>query len=242
MAHDLGHYAAGTRKQGTPVLASQFLERLKGRMRHGLLTQEILDSGGRVGIRLMPYLVVDESPDLDAGLPPAAANHVVRPLTADDMPLLASMPGREREAHKARERLQFAECLGLFVDGRLVGYTWSRRDRIVHGGKVELHRLGPEEAYLFDIYVNREFRGHGLAHVMRQESYRHLAARGIRRFFSISAYFNESTRKFKSRLGARDLELRILFKLRSVAMADFRLRRYVPDAGLSSRRAYFMRG
>lgn len=44
-------------------------------------------------------------------------------MTIDDMPLLAGVPGREREVDKARERLTEADCPGIFVDGKLAGYA-----------------------------------------------------------------------------------------------------------------------
>jgi len=188
----------------------------------------------------MPYTLVDESPGLFLDVPAGAPNCAVRQLTADDMPLLVKLPGRERDVEQALARLNDAECLGIFVDGALAGYTWSRFDRILHARQIELHALGPDEAYLFDIYIDKAYRGLGIARVLRQHLYRHLAAKGIRRFYSISAYFNRSTRKFKARLGARELEFRVLLKLRSMVSMDFRLKRYTGHCALGTKRVYFV--
>jgi hypothetical protein len=38
------------------------------------------------------------------------------------------------------------------------------------------------------------------------------------------------------------VELRVLFKLGSIVSLDFRLRRYVGNSGLDTKRAYFVRG
>lgn len=222
-------------------MTNQFLQRLKGRVKHGLLTQEILDRAGRLGLLLMPYTIVDESPGLSLNVGTGSPSYTVRPLTADDMPLLANLPGRERDVEKILARLNDAECLGIFVDDALAGYSWSRFDQILHARQIQLHTLGPDEAYLFDLYIVKAYRGLGIAHVLRQQLYRHLAAKGIKRFYSISLYFNRSTRKFKARLGASEMELRVLLKLRSIVSMDFRLKRYTGNSGLFTKRVYFVR-
>ena len=190
----------------------------------------------------MPYTIVVESPGLYVDVRTAAPNCTMRQLTARDMPLLAKLPGREREVEKALARLNDAECLGIFVDGAVAGYTWCRFDRMLHARQIELHILERDEAYLFDIYVDKAYRGLGVAHVLRHQLYRHLAAKGIKRFYSISAYFNRSTRKFKAKLGAREVELRVLLKLRSIVSIDFRLKRYAGNQCLGTKRVYFVRG
>lgn len=223
-------------------MASQLLQQLKGRIKHGLLVQEILDRTGRLGLRAMAYTIVVESPAADSDVRTGAVGYIVRQLTAEDMPLLANLPGRERDLEKTLAQLNDAECLGIFIDGALAGYTWSRFDRILHARRIELHKLKRDESYLFDLYVDKAYRGLGIAQVLRRQSYRQLAMKGINRFYSISSYFNRSTRRFKAKLGAREVELRLLLKLGSIVSLDFRLRRYVGNSGLDTKRAYFVRG
>ncbi len=224
-------------------MTNHFLDRLKGRIKYGLLTQEILDGFGRLGVRVTPYVIVDESPGASLDIQLEAADYIVRTLTADDIALIANMPGRKRDLNKTLARLDDSECLGIFVNGTLAGYTWSRYDRISRSkGRIELHVLKPDEAYLFDMYVDKPFRGMALAPLLRHRSYRHVLAKEVRRFYSITPYFNRSSRKFKAKLGARELELRVGLKLWSLMDADFRIRRYEADNPLETKRVYFVRG
>ena len=89
-----------------------------------------------------------------------------------------------------------------------------------------MHRLSHDEAYLFDMYVDKDFRGMSLAPLLRHHLFQHLTSQGVRRFYSMTAYFNRSSRKFKAKLGARELELRFTIGFWSRLNADFLLRRY----------------
>jgi GNAT superfamily N-acetyltransferase len=224
-------------------MTHRFLERFTGRVRYGLLMQEILDRVGRLGIRLTPYLVVAESSATTPDFQTDAMDYTIRPLSTDDMVQIANSPDRKRDLNKTLERLEFSQCIGIFVKGTLAGYSWSRSDRITRsGGRIELHALKPDEAYLFDMYIARPFRGMALAPLLRHHLYRHLEAEGVRRFYSITSYFNRSSRKFKAKLGARRIELRAALKLWSLMEIDFRLRRYEEDGPFGPKRLYLVRG
>ncbi len=111
-------------------MIGQFLQRLKGRIKYGLLTQEILDRVGRSGVSLVPYVIVDESPCASLDIEPGTPNYTVRQLSADEMSLIANMPDRKKDINRTLARLDDCECLGIFVNGTIAGYTWSRSDRI----------------------------------------------------------------------------------------------------------------
>ena len=224
-------------------MTSQSLARLKGRIKYGLLTQEILDRLGKLGVRVTPYLLVDESPGALLDFEVKATACTMRPLLPDDMPLIVNMPGRKRKPDQISTRLNEADCLGVFVGDALAGYTWSRYDRIASSsGRIELYRLGPNEAYLFDMFIDKSFRGMALAPLLRHCLYQRLLAKGIRIFYSITSYFNRSSRRFKAKLGAQELELRVGLSSWSLWDADFLLKRYVADHPLRTRRAYFAHG
>ena len=92
------------------------------------------------------------------------------------------------------------------------------------------------------MYVAKLFRGMAHAPLLRHHLYRHLEAEGVRRFYSITSYFNRSSRKFKAKLGARRIELRADLKFWSLMEVDFRLRRYEADDPLRPKRLYLVRG
>ena len=222
-------------------MSSQFLGRLRGRIKHGLLTQEILDRLGGLGIRLTPYLIVDESPGALINYEREISDCSFRPLGANEMHMVANMPNRKRDLEGVLSRLAVAECLGAFIGDTLAGYTWSRRDQVGRlRGRIQFHQLSPDEAYLFDMYVDKDFRGMSLAPLLRHHLFQHLLSKGVRRFYSITTYFNRSSRKFKAKLGARELELRFTIGFWSRLHADFLLRRYDKNTPIRTKRAYFV--
>lgn len=220
--------------------SNQLMKRLTGRLRYGLLTQEILGRLSRLGLRFVPYTIVDESAGALVDYEGEDSDSVMRPLDAGEMHRVANMPHRKQNAEDVLSRLSHAECFGAFVGDTLAGYTWSRYDRIARSqGRIQLHRLVPGEAYLFDMYVDKQFRGMSLAPHLRHRLFRHLAEQGIHRFYSISDYFNRSSRRFKDKLGAREIELRIGVRVWSLIDADFLLRRYEKTNPMNTKRAYF---
>ena len=222
-------------------MSGQFLSRLRGRIKHGLLMQEVLVRLGGLGVRFMPYLIVDDSPSVLSHYEGELSSSCFRLLDASDMHMVANMPNRKRSLEDAVSRLEYAECLGAFIGDTLAGYTWSRRDQFSQiRGRIQLHQLSHDEAYLFDMYVDRNFRGMSLAPLLRHHLLQHLSSKGVRRFYSITAYFNQSSRKFKAKLGARDLELRFSISFWSRLNADFLLRRYDKSNPIKTKRAYFV--
>jgi hypothetical protein len=211
--------------------AHQLWERLLGRLRYGLLIQEILDRLVRAGLIIYPYFVVLE-PAGD-GLPPAPApGCTFRMLGAGDVDEVVRVLVGRITAEIYLELLLQTECLGVFYDGKLAGYTWARLDMVPvpDGLGQAVFDLQPDEAYLFDMYVASPYRGLQLAGTLRQTMQRELSLRGRTRFYSLTLAFNRSSRRFKSRLGAREVELRIHLRLciASLRGCDLRLWRRQP--------------
>jgi len=221
-------------------MSGRVLDRLKGRIKYGLLTQELLDRLRRFGVQLTPYVIVDESPGVFVECDSKISACVIRPLKAEEMHQVADMPRRRRNLDEVVSRLEYAECIGAYVGDTLAGYTWSRYDRVaLSRGRILLHRLAPDEAYLFDMYVDKDYRGMSLAPLLRHRCYLYLSGKGVHRFYSITAYFNLSSRKFKAKLGAREFELRITIGFWSLMNADILLRRYQGGNLMGTKRAYF---
>lgn len=206
--------------------------RVRERFRYGLATQEALDSLRRwFRITVCPYYLVAEGQDPTSPPDPeAAAGYEIRFLGEADLEAMHRIastpvpPGR-------LEALRFGQCLGLFADGRLAAYTWSRTDIIPSPlTRMPLRPLGDDEAYLFGAYVSRDHRGRRLAPILRQALYRRLNATGRTRFYSITLAFNRSSRRFKARLGARETELRLVIGVAGRRHLDIRLRRLQADS------------
>ena len=92
-------------------------------------------------------------------------------------------------------------CLGIMRGSQIVGFTWYSltTNRSPHYPCV----LQPHEAYLYDMYVFRDFRGHALAPILRYRCYQMLHALGRDTFYSVTECANKASLAFKRKLGAR---------------------------------------
>lgn len=189
-------------------------QRAIGRIRHGLVTQEILDRLARRGIVVFPYLLTTEA-STEANRP-GGNTHEVRWLAPADAAEIVRISLRHTTADGIVERLAQARCLGIFCEGRLAGYTWVTLGnvRVPDSGGVPLFELRADEAYLFDMFIGPEFRGARLAPLLRAHLLQALLNEGRAHCYSITLAFNRSSRRFKTRLGAREVELRIYLHLR----------------------------
>lgn len=211
------------------------LQRLLGRLRHGLLAQEVLDRLARAGLAIYPYYIVLEP--LPADPPPALSPRcTVRSLVSGDAAEMARISVRPTSEGMILARMAQAASMGIFYDGQLAGYSWASLQRLpIPGGFGQaLFELESHEAYLFDIYVAPPYRGMRLAGVLRSALQHELARLGRRRFYSLTLAFNRSSRRFKSRLGAREHELRIYVHLQIGSMSGLDLRLWRRDTHLKS--------
>ena len=218
---------------GEPLRADRgrgLVSRLLGRIRHGLLMQELLDRLAAAGLVIYPYFVTQDpgSPGPASAL---SAGQSIRPLTAQDAAAMVRIdPRYPPEPFIAR--LTRAECLGLFAGAELVGYSWAKLDSLpMPGGSgAPLFELQSNEAYLFDIYIAHAWRGRRLAEILRRAVHADLAHRGRSVFYGYTLAFNRSPRRLLARAGVRDLELRLFLGLRlhSVVGFDVRLWRRKP--------------
>jgi GNAT superfamily N-acetyltransferase len=203
-----------------------FADRLLGRMRHGLATQEFLDRLARHGLVIYPYYIVVESRSHTA-----AACHdarlAFRWLTPDDAADMAAIRRHGPDIARIGADLAAARCMGVFCDQQLAGYTWTSHLRLPIPGSEghALFALESDESYLFDMYVAPQYRGLRLAGALRCRLYDELAAIGRPRFYSVTLVFNRSSRQFKARLGASEPELRCYLhaRLGKLPGLDFRL-------------------
>lgn len=208
------------------------LQRFIGRLRYGLLMQEVLDRLARAGLIIRPYFIVIESAAIESD-PVSDPRCTLRMLTSADAAAIKeiSIQHSAEQALIGRFSQPGATCLGIFYDGELAGYTWARRDAVPVPSSFgqPLFQLRAHEAYLFGMFVTPRRRGLRLAGILRRGMLRELTRRaGTQLFYSVSLALNRSTRRFKSRLAAQEVELRLCLKLGSQAGIDLRLWRREP--------------
>lgn len=129
---------------------------------------------------------------------------------ADIEDLIRLEPGTKRENLK----MMFREgklCYGVWDNTRLIAKMWCDLDQLYHPTRP--HPLAADEVYLFLAYVDSNYRGQGLAPLMRVAGYASLREIGRSKFYSYSRYFNTAARRFKAKLGAREESLTVHFRL-----------------------------
>ena len=202
-----------------------FWNRLRRRLKHGLLTQEVLDRLANAGFVCYPYYLVRElplqRPDVDA----LGKDLDARFLAVEELDLVSNISERPRQLDRIRLRLDHGGCFGVWVDGEFAAYSWYSDRRVPSAiGAQSLCSLPENTVYLYDAFVRPQFRGHKIAGFMRHKLHEALASKGVSECVSISLTFNRSTRRFKARLGAEETELRLLLSIGSIGGYDFRLR------------------
>ncbi|MFT5418686.1 MAG: GNAT superfamily N-acetyltransferase [Gammaproteobacteria bacterium] len=200
--------------------------RFRARLKHGLLTQEILDRLAQFGVCFYPYFLVRELPLKRPELSECGEGLYSRFLEPSELIEVSKIPQRPRDLVRLEMRLQNGGCFGVFEAGQLAAYSWYSSEKIptAIGGHV-LCKLPSNTLYLYDAYVRPEFRGRRIAGLMRHQLHEALAQQEVTTFISISLAFNKSSRRFKSKLGAEEFETRLLFSIARLGGLDIRLSR-----------------
>lgn len=190
--------------------------------RHGLFAQHVLDRIGRTGLVFDPYILFREGVrPHQTDWPELAAEFSSGVLDEADLPAVAACVSRTEA--QIQSRLQKGHlCIVLKQGPRIAGYTWADFDE-VNDAACD-YELRPGEAYLYDAFIARDFRGRGLAPYLRVESYRHLRLAGKHTFYSISDYFNSPAIRFKEKLNADAIRLYLQVKLGERQVAHWLLR------------------
>lgn len=187
------------------------LERLHLKARHGLILQEIMNTLGRRGLWVSPYIVYCES-----GVPGEDDNGeltglVFREIRLADTPTVAVMDGNRIPEAEIRDRLSRGSvAFGAFRGDSLVAIMWANLKWFQGlGDSPPVRDLARDEAYMYGAFTVQEHRGRGIIPAMRTPFRRHLWAAGIRKCYSVNMYFNRSARRLKQKFLARELELRL---------------------------------
>ena len=170
----------------------------------------------RVGFQLVPYYYVRERlpEDLPSSLTALPEGFEFARFGEAEIAELGGLPANDETASEAlmRQRLQAGHsCLGMKHRGSIVAYTWFALDET----QTRLYpvALQPNEAYLFNMYVEPDHRGHNLAVMMRYRCYEALRDLGRDTFYSVTITSNKPSWRFKQKLGATRLFLGLYLQL-----------------------------
>lgn len=210
----------------------QLRRRLLGRIRHdlkyGLTAETFLRQLIRVGLEISCYYVFKEG--LSDPRPPSLRGetgfHEMTFLEIDDMRHIACIDDRRDSESDFRERLDRGDrCLALKIDGMIAGFTWCRFDLFAYPPNLGF-KLQGNEAYLYDMYILKAYRGSDLAPALRYRCYEELQKMGRDVLFSFSDKFNTPAIRFKSKLGARITSLRLYMNFGKRYQWNWNLRNY----------------
>jgi len=203
------------------------LQRIWLKIRYRIVIQEALERLSRGGIQIQLYLLALEGlsgrqlPQWESGF----SEYRVGFLDPDEVQMAAMIPGRATAKETFLQRLrENKKCFGVKHGEQVVAYTWC--------DLAECHRPGNRfplkhnEAYLFDAFTSRKFRGKDIAPYMRYQCYKELAKMRRHRLYSVTSYFNRSARRFKEKLDAKSLELCLFVNLFKKWHFNIRLRKY----------------
>lgn len=199
---------------------------VRERFRYGLVLRTVLRVLGSRGIEIIPYFVTQESlkegiaPSLDQGLGPVVTC-LLSPAEIDE--ILAHPEGKTMGS---KETLlgERCFCFGLKLNGEVAACTWCNVHRC--HSELDSFALKENEAYLCSAVTLMAHWGRNVAPLLRYELYRYLNQMGRTDFYSITEYFNAPARKFKEKLGARQLKLGLHIRLFSRWKRNITLRRY----------------
>ena len=190
------------------------LQKIWQKYQNGLVMQVILSYIADLGLFIDPYYIFQEhlSGDNHEKFKVEFEKCEATYLGPEDMKEIDRIDGRETSETTLCERLTKGnKCFAVKIDGKIVGFTWCNFD--VFDYPPNEFKLKENEAYLFDAYVLKAYRGLNIAPFMRYSLYRELDKMGRSVLYSTSGYFNTSAVRFKNKLGARVVRLLIYIQL-----------------------------
>jgi ribosomal protein S18 acetylase RimI-like enzyme len=182
----------------------------------------------RIGLVVRPYYVFRESlvefnaKDYDVG----SRYYEISFLSDTDVQGLDQIEGRFVTAHNMQDKLNRGnKCLGLKIDGNIAAFTWWECD-VFPFPQTKEYALRENEAYLFDMYVLRDYRGMNLAPLLRYNCYKELAKVGRTALYSVSDVSNRPAVRFKKKLDAKIIGLYLYIRVGKKRRWKLKLKTY----------------
>ena len=190
----------------------ELLGKVWKKLRYGTVLYYLSTKLYPLGIRIEPYWLELESLQ-DQYDPAISLRPGLHDLTAEfldeaDIEIVRSNPEHDIDTGDFRlaDRLKpSCLCFGVKHKGEIAAITWCHLEELrIYALR---YALQENEAYLFDAYTYKKYRGMNLMPYTRYELYKRLTAKGRTRYYSATLAFNTPSLRFKAKLGARHLRL-----------------------------------
>lgn len=182
----------------------------------------------RTGFMIRPYYVFKEglfgsnSKDFEV----ASQSYEISFLTQEDVKELDLIEGRFVAAVNMEDSLKKGhKCLGLKIKGKIAAFTWCRFD-MLDFPRTRGITLRENEAYLYDMYVLKDYRGFNIAPLLRYKCYQELAKIGRTVLYSVSDFTNKPALRFKKKLDARIISLNVYIRIGKNRRWNVKLKTY----------------
>ena len=166
----------------------------------------------RLGLAIQITMIYRESEGEGAKPQPRLADVVCGVSTAAELSELAGIRSDTSSYEEFVERVrQGAQCYYMRHEDRIIGYTWCE----IHGSPRPRFGLafGPTDAYVYDAYTIPAYRGLNLLPFLRYHVLQDLKRRGCDVVLSSTDIFNRPAHRFKQKLGAQPIVIRLYVKL-----------------------------
>ncbi len=208
-----------------------FTEKTSTKIRHGMVLQYLLAKLSQLGLSLDPYFLEREFSlpvsDLKVNINPKIKSLTTSFLEPQEIDSIFEHPERAavNESYKIHDRISDGcLCFAVKHGQEVIAYTWCDLKRCNHNPLQ--FKLKKTEAYLFDMYTFKAYRGKNIAPYMRHQLYSHLNKMGRTDFFSVTNAFNNPSIRFKRKLGAYPSKLYLTIKLGKFINRNFLLKSY----------------
>lgn len=191
------------------------IQSLRDAYKHGLVVMNLLQRLGKLGLTINFYYVhVGREADLkgyERQWEQEFSEYEAGFAGVEDMKEVADCESWLTEAVLIDRLERGLTCFAVKHQGRIVAYLWCAFEVI--DDPVYQGRLKENEAHLFNAYTRPEYRGKGLAPLMRYQCYKSLKARGVNTFYSLCDCFNTPSVRYKEKMNARIQKLGLFVAL-----------------------------
>ena len=202
------------------------LKRILSKIRNIIYMQRLLKNLARLGIEITPYYIVREQasvafssvksttiPDLNTCWIERKALGEI--LHLEGKVMLDELQQRAADGHR---------CFAAKHNERVIAKMWCNLKEF-HSPPCQFD-LQDNEAYLYAAHTEPGHQRIGISPFLREKCYEALAKEGITNFYSYTEYFNIPAKKFKIKLGARNLAICLYVSLFKRISWNWTLKKY----------------